>query len=142
MEYNNKKEKEKESEEGIINMVPKSINISNKFLCDKNTTPHKFYRKNSLSINTLNIPSNIGEKDYTKNSILNIVRVDKYKYNLKFEDSNSTATKSSINDKLKKVTFSTVEIIRVENYKKYNKLNAIKRSNNNSWIDYNNCLIF
>ena len=123
-------------------MVPKSINISNKFLCDKKTTPHKFYRKNSLSINTLNIPSNIGEKDYTKNSILNTVRVDKYKYNLKFEDSNSTATKFSINDKLKKVTFSTVEIIRVENYKKYNKLNAIKRSNNNSWIDYNNCLIF
>ena len=112
MEYNNKKEKEKESEEGIINMVPKSINISNKFLCDKKTTPHKFYRKNSLSINTLNIPSNIGEKGYTKNSILNTVRVDKYKYNLKFEDSNSTATKSSINDKLKKVTFSTVEIIR------------------------------
>ena len=140
MEYNN--EKEKESEEGIINMVPKSINISNKFLCNKKTTPHKFYRKNSLSINTLNIPSNIGEKDYTKNSILNTVRVDKYKYNLKFEDSNSTATKSSINDKLKKVTFSTVEIIRVENYKKYKKLNAIKRSNNNSWIDYNNCLIF
>ena len=34
MEYNNENEKEKESEEGIINMVPKSINISNKFLCD------------------------------------------------------------------------------------------------------------
>ena len=140
MKYNN--EKEKESEEGIINMVPKSINIYNKFLCDKKTTPHKFYKKNSLSINTLNIPSNIGEKDYSKNSILNTVRVDKYKYKLKFEDSNSTATKSSINDKLKKVTFSTVEIIRVENYKKYNKLNAIKKSINNSWIDYNDCLIF
>ena len=140
MEYNN--EKEKESEEGIINMVPKSINISNKFLCDKKTTPHKFYRKNSLSINTLNIPSNIGEKDYTKNSILNTVRVDKYKYNLKFEDSNSTATKSSINDKIKKVTFSTVEIIRIANYKSYNKLNTVKRNDNIVRDNYNNCLIF
>ena len=32
-----------------------------------------------------------------------------------------------MHDKLKKVTFSTVEIIRVANYKKYNKLNSIKK---------------
>ena len=43
MEYNN--EKEKESEEGIINMVPKSINISNKFLCDKKQLPISFIGK-------------------------------------------------------------------------------------------------
>ena len=48
-----------------------------------------------------------------------------------------------MNDKLKKVTFSTVEIIRVANYKKYNKLNTIKKNvNNNSWIGDQNCFIF
>ena len=82
--------------------------------------------------------------DIIDNDILNnTVRYDKYKYNIKSDDSNSTTSKSSINDKFKKVTFSTVEIIRVANYKKYNKLNTIKKNvNNYSWLTEQNCFIF
>ena len=136
MEYNN----EKETEEGIVNKIPLSINISNKFLCDKKS-PMSHLRKNSLTIKTIEIANFLPENEYSKNSILNTVRVEKYKYNLKFEDSNSTATKSSINDKIKKVTFSTVEIIRIANYKAYNKLNTVKKNDNISRDNYNNCLI-
>ena len=137
MEYNN----EKETEEGIVNKIPLSINISNKFLGDK-SSPYSHLRKKSLTISTLDIANILPENEYSDNSILNTVRVEKYKYNLKFEDSNSTATKSSINDKIKKVTFSTVEIIRVANYKAYNKLNTIRKNDNIPWANYNNCLIF
>ena len=48
----------------------------------------------------------------------------------------------SVNDKIKKVTFSTVEIIRIENYKKYNKINTIKKNEENISINESNCTIF
>ena len=48
-----------------------------------------------------------------------------------------------MNDKIKKVTFSTVEIIRIENYKKYNKINVIKKNENyNNTQSNNNCISF
>ena len=136
MEYNN----EKETEEGIVNKIPISLNIYNKFLCDTKS-PISHLRKHTLTINTLDITNILPDNEYSNNSILNTVRVEKYKYNIKFEDSNSTATKSSINDKIKKVTFSTVEIIRVANYKAYNKLNTAKKNDNITWVNHNNCLI-
>ena len=140
MELNN--ENELDTDEGFINKIPISINISNKFLFESKSCL-KHCRKNSIIINRLNIPNRLSEKDFDNDILNNTVRYDKYKYNIKYEDSNSTTSKSSMNDKLKKVTFSTVEIIRVANYKKYNKLNTIKKNvNNNSWISDQNCLIF
>ena len=135
-------ENELDTDEGIINKIPISINISNKFLSESKSCL-KHCRKNSIIINRLNIPNKLSEKDFDNDILNNTVRYDKYRYNIKSEDSNSTTSKSSINDKFKKVTFSTVEIIRVANYKKYNKLNTIKKNiNNNSWLTEQNCFIF
>ena len=51
-----------------------------------------------------------------------------YTHNCKNFDCYSIATNASYNDKsVKKVTFSTVEIIRVEKYKKYNSLNNFSK---------------
>ena len=142
MESINENELETESEtEGIINNIPNSINLSNKFQSEPSP---KHFRQYSLTLNSLNIPTILSAKDFKNNdNFNNTVRLDKYKYQFKFEDSNSTTTKSSINDKLKKVTFSTVEIIRVKNYKKYNRLNSIKKNeNNNGFLTEDNCSIF
>ena len=139
---NENDELETESEtEGIINNIPNSINLSNKFQTESSP---KHFRQYSLTLNSLNIPTVLSAKDFKNNdNFNNTVRLDKYKYQLKFEDSNSTATKSSINDKLKKVTFSTVEIIRVKNYKKYNRSNSIKKNeNNDGLLTEDNCLIY
>ena len=120
MEYNT------EIEEGRIN-VPKSLNISNKFFIDQNPK-FRHFRQNSLNLSKLKISPNLIESDFKNKDIFNnTVKIDKYKSYLKTEDNNSTTTKTSMHDKLKKVTFSTVEIIRVANYKKYNKLNSIKK---------------
>ena len=51
-----------------------------------------------------------------------------YKYKL-FNDSNSTTTNCSDYKGIKKVTFSTVEIIRVAKYKKYNASNNFSNAN-------------
>ena len=48
----------------------------------------------------------------------------------------------SINDKIKKVTFSTVEIIRIENFKRYNKMNTLKKNENNILSTFSNCKLF
>ena len=62
-------------------------------------------------------------------------------YNRDINIATTKASEVSINDKIKKVTFTTVEIIRVDNYKKYNKLNTSKKKENyNSFID-DNCTI-
>ena len=73
-------------------------------------------------------------------------------YNIKNNDCNSITTSSSNNDKsVKKVTFSTVEIIRVEKYKKYNAVNNYSKIDieknmqeikNNPNDDESTCLIF
>ena len=138
------------NKEGIINNIPKSINISNKFIIEKKQQlipekkpPVKHFRRNSLIINKLRISkspkisNNLLKKDLKDNNILvNSI--------VKSEDFNSITTKSTINDKLKKVTFSTIEIIRIQNYKKFNKLNSTKKIEN---IYYNNsenndCIIY
>ena len=140
MELNN--ENELDIDEGIINKIPISINIFNKFLSESKSCLNHC-SKNSQIINRINIPNKLFEKDFDNEILNNTVRYDKYKYNIKSEDSNSTTSKSSMNDKLKKVTFSTVEIIRVANYKKYNKVNTIKKNiNNNTWLTEQNCIIF
>ena len=70
-------------------------------------------------------------------------KIDRFRmdYNRDINIATTKASEVSINDKIKKVTFTTVEIIRVDNYKKYNKLNTSKKKENyNSYID-DNCTI-
>ena len=136
MEYNT------EIEEGRIN-VPKSLNISNKFFIDQ-SPKYRHLRQNSLNLSKPKTSPNLIETDFKNKDIFNnTVKIDKYKNYLKTEDNNSTTTKTSMHDKLKKVTFSTVEIIRVANYKKYNKLNSIKKIGNEEENIYDKiCSIF
>ena len=94
-------------EEGKINNIPKTINASYRLL--NNST--KKDQRNSIN----NVPINkINNKMFIKN----------YISKLKSVGSNSTTSINSNNDKIKKVTFSTVEIIRIKNYKQFNKLNS------------------
>ena len=129
--------------EGSINSIPKSINLTNKFVFNLKTS-FNHSRNNSLTLKKSNLSNSLYNKDLENDKLSNTVKIEKYKYNLKSEDSNnSITTKLSINDKLKKVTFSTVEIIRVTNYKKYNKLNSIKKNqNNNSIFEDKSCFMF
>ncbi len=83
---------------------------------------HKRRRLSSSSVDSIFSDKKLNEIDNLNNSAI----IDKNKIYLKSEDNNSTTSKSSINDKIKKVTFSTVEIIRIKNYKNYNKLNSYK----------------
>ena len=137
MEFNN------EIDEGIIN-IPKSMKIANTFFTQKKPKyPH--FRQNSLLPNMMKAPSLLREKDFNNRDILkNKTKMGIYRSNKKSEDNLSTTTKASVHDKIKKVTFSTVEIIRVENYKRYNKLNSIKKVEiGNENERYNNiCHIF
>ena len=94
-------------EEGKINNIPKTINASYRLL---NNSTKKDQRK---SIN--NVPLN---------TIKNKMFIKNYISKLKSVGSNSTTSINSNNDKIKKVTFSTVEIIRIKNYKQFNKLNS------------------
>lgn len=137
MEYDN------EIEEGTIN-IPKAMNISNHNFIERNLK-FEHFRQNSLSIYNNKFNSFMLEKDLENKDIVNSsFRMEKYKYNIKNEDNTSTTCKSSNNDSLKKVTFSTVEIIRVANYKKYNKLNSTKKNENEykDGDDDNICFIF
>ena len=79
-------------------------------------------------------------------------RVSSIKNKNKNFDCYSITTNSSYNDKtVKKVTFSTVEIIRVEKYKKYNAMNNFSKTciqknmedvKNNNYNDESSCFIF
>ena len=125
--------------EGEIN-IPKVMKLSNKsFLYKKMRLDN--YKKNNLSnisVNSFLSDTNCDNNDKLNNTVI----IDKNKFFLKNEDNNSTTSKSSMNDKIKKVTFSTVEIIRVKNYKRYNKLNTAKKNENNNDSFDINCTIF
>ena len=97
-------------EEGKINNIPKTINASYRLINNSS----KNDQKNSIN----NIPIN------TINTINNKMFIKNYISKLKSVGSNSTTSINSNNDKIKKVTFSTVEIIRIKNYKQFNKLNS------------------
>ena len=130
---------DEDDNEGEIN-IPKVMKLSNKsFLYKKMKLDN--YRKNNLS--NISVNSFLSDTNYDNNDKLNnTVIIDKNKFFLKNEDNNSTTSKSSMNDKIKKVTFSTVEIIRVKNYKRYNKLNTAKKNENNNDSFDINCTIF
>ena len=73
--------------------------------------------------------------------------INKHKVKLKRTDSNSTTSINTNTDKIKRVTFSTVEIIRIKNFKRFNKLNSytndeIKSEKNNNNYLMDNCNVF
>ena len=94
-------------EEGKINNIPKTINVSYRLINNSTKTD----QRNTIN----NIPIN---------TIKNKMFIKNYISKLKSVGSNSTTSINSNNDKIKKVTFSTVEIIRIKNYKQFNKLNS------------------
>ncbi len=133
-----------EVNEGTIN-VPKIMNLSNKTLIEKKLEYIDHKRKNVSSTNLQELLSCdiINDNDEDNNKINTTITYDKNKFWFKNEDnSNSTTSKSSSNDlKIKKVTFSTVEIIRVKNYKRYNKINTAKK-NEEVEDEFNKCILF
>ena len=144
--------------EGVIN-IPKVMKIENKVLLEKKLE-FKGHRRKSVSTTYLpvlllnNNPEHDGNvnddevdnNDNDNDKLNTSIEYDKNKIWLKNEDKDNTSTsKSSINDdkvKIKKVTFSTVEIIRVKNYKRYNKLNTAKKNEEEAEDIFNDCVIF
>ena len=125
--------------EGKINIPNITIN-TNKFFKEK-ALKFSLLRINSVQTNeSLNLSNDLIDDKFNTT-----IKINKYKINLKNKDINSTTTKlssGSANDKIKKVTFSTVEIIRVKNYKKYNKLNTSKKNENISFNLDDKCKIY
>ena len=131
-----------EENEGKIN-APKIMNISRQSLFDKKSKLDGCERKffSSKSVNPFFSDNGCFEDEKLNNTVI----IDKSKFFLKNDDNNSTTSQSSMNDKIKKVTFSTVEIIRVKNYKRYNKINTAKKNEeeeNNKSNPYYGCVLF
>ena len=100
-----------------INLIPQSVNASTRLLSIK------------LSKNISNVASNndIKKKDFEiKNAKLlhKIIFLKKYGKKIKSADGSTTTAINSNSEKIKQVTFSTVEIIRIKSVKHYNKLNS------------------
>ena len=130
--------------EGKIN-IPKITTNPTKFF-DNKIVKNPLLKLNSLRLyNKLISPSKFDTYLNPYNKFNLRERISKNEINLKNDDLNSASTKysvGSINDKIKRVTFSTVEIIRVEKYKKYNKLNTMKKNEENISINKSNCILF
>ena len=148
------KSKETIAGEGEINKIPKTINVSKRFL-SRNYSPNKYKnflnnyyntKKEELPINEIKI--NIDNKRVDKlNKPMISFEINKHKVKLKRTDSNSTTSINTNTDKIKRVTFSTVEIIRIKNFKRFNKLNSytndeIKYEKNNNNYLMDNCNVF
>ena len=117
--------------EGAIN-IPKITIKPTKFFSD-NKKKIPLLRLNSLRINNKNESQKICQNYQPYDQFNYTTRINKNNINLKNEDIFSETTKASRTSlpyKIKRVTFSTVEIIRVEKYKKYNKLNTIRKTEN------------
>ena len=127
--------------EGKIN-IPKVLNLSHKFSLDKldnenrldNALETKRTKTKSMHIKT---PSSKFQNQYYINDKLNNTGyVDKNKLYM-----NTEVNPSRNSAKIKKVRFAKVEVIGVKNYKRYNKLNASKRNDNNEQ-ENSNCILF
>ena len=74
------------------------------------------------------------------------IELNKHRVKLKRTDTDSTTSVNTNSEKIKKVTFSTVEIIRIQNYKQFNKLNSYRsdeiKYEKNNWNLSDNCSIF
>ena len=129
--------------EGVIINTPKIMTLSYKSSIDKKINSED-YKKFSLSDKRIssfllyNDNDNFDKNEKKNKSLI----IDKNKFFMKNDDNNSTTSKSSINDKIKKVTFSTIEIIRVKNFKRLNKLNSAPKNEEIHESDNTNCIIY
>ena len=136
------KSNEKITGEGKINLIPKTIKVSKRML-PNNNTPSKykivlnkyFKAKREQNLNEIKI-----------NKPINTIEINKHRVKLKRTESNSTTSVNTNTEKIKRVTFSTVEIIRIQNFKQFNRLNSYKydeiKIEKNSWSLTDNCGIF
>ena len=136
------KSNEKITGEGKINLIPKTIKVSKRML-PNNNTPSKykivlnkyFKAKREQNLNDIKI-----------NKPMNTIEINKHRVKLKRTESNSTTSVNTNTEKIKRVTFSTVEIIRIQNFKQFNRLNSYKNDEikieKNSWSLTDNCGIF
>ena len=148
------KSNEKIAGKSQTHYTSKKIYIPKRFL-SRNYSPNKYKNflnnyynttKEELPINEIKI--NIDNKRVDKlNKPMISFEINKHKVKLKRTDSNSTTSINTNTDKIKRVTFSTVEIIRIKNFKRYNKLNSytneeIKYEKNNNNYLMDNCNVF
>ena len=136
------KSNEKITGEGKINLIPKTIKVSKRML-PNNNIPSKykivlnkyFKAKREQNLNEIKI-----------NKPINTIEINKHRVKLKRTESNSTTSVNTNTEKIKRVTFSTVEIIRIQNFKQFNRLNSYKydeiKIEKNSWSLTDNCGIF
>ena len=136
------KSNEKITGEGKINFIPKTIKVSKRML-PNNNSPSKykivlnkyFKAKREQNLNEIKI-----------NKPMNTIEINKHRVKLKRTESNSTTSVNTNTEKIKRVTFSTVEIIRIQNFKQFNRLNSYKydeiKIEKNSWSLTDNCGIF
>ena len=136
------KSNEKITGEGKINLIPKTIKVSKRML-PNNNTPSKykivlnkyFKAKREQNLNEIKI-----------NKPMNTIEINKHRVKLKRTESNSTTSVNTNTEKIKRVTFSTVEIIRIQNFKQFNRLNSYKyddiKIEKNGWSLTDNCGIF
>ena len=126
--------------EEIIN-IPKIMSLSDLLSEEKKLKLNKQKTRN-LSISSVN--SYLSYNDLNDNEKFN--KNDIIDKNIRNRHSNSITSRSSLDEKNKKVTFTNVEVIRVKNYKRYNKLNTSKKNEeeeikNNNSSDFN-CILF
>ena len=129
--------------EGVIINTPKIMTLSNKSSIDKKINSED-YKKFSLSdkrISSFLLDNQNDNCDRIEKKNKTVI-IDKNKFFMKNDDNNSTTSKSSINDKIKKVTFSTIEIIRVKNFKRFNKLNSAPKNEEINESDNANCIMY
>ena len=141
------------SGEGKINQIPKMISVSKRFLSNNNYSPpkykiflHNLYSsRNSKSFNT-SIKTDFRNDVKIKNNTDTIELNKNNNLKLKRTESNSTTSITSNTEKIKKVTFSTVEIIRIQNHKNFNRLNSYKadeiKRNKMNWKNDDICTVF
>ena len=136
------KSNEKIVKEGKINLVPKTIKVSKRLLPNNYFSSkykiflNKYYKSRNEQI----------FNEYKMDKPMENIELNKHRVKLKRTDTDSTTSVNTNSEKIKKVTFSTVEIIRIQNYKQFNKLNShrsdeIKYEKNN-WNLSDNCSIF
>lgn len=128
--------------EGKIN-IPKVLNLSHKFSLDKLDNENRLdnaletKRTKTKSMHMKNPSSTFQNKYFIDDNINSSDIVDKKKLYIKTEV-NPSRNRAKI---IKKVRFAKVEIIGVKNYKRYNKLNAIKKNDIEEQKD-SNCILF
>ena len=122
--------------EGKIN-IPKVLNLSHKFSLDKLDNALETKRTKTKNMHMKNPSSTFQNKYFIDDNINSSDIVDKKKLYIKTEV-NPSRNRAKI---LKKVRFAKVEIIGVKNYKRYNKLNAIKKNDIEEQKD-SNCILF